>query len=81
MNRGAWWATVHGVAKSRTQLSTSFKHLVRFRRSVHPADRPSSCPTDITKHTSGVSPLSLHLNPWEDLRCMGPAPHRVECSR
>ena len=23
MNRGAWWATVHGVAKSRTQLSDS----------------------------------------------------------
>ena len=22
MNRGAWWATVHGVAKSRTRLST-----------------------------------------------------------
>ena len=21
MNRGAWWATVHGVAKSQTQLS------------------------------------------------------------
>ena len=21
MNRGAWWATVHGVAKSRIQLS------------------------------------------------------------
>jgi len=21
MNRGAWWATVHGVAKSETQLS------------------------------------------------------------
>ena len=21
MNRGAWWAMVHGVAKSRTQLS------------------------------------------------------------
>ena len=21
MNRGAWWATVHGVAKSRTRLS------------------------------------------------------------
>ena len=21
MNRGAWWATVHGVAKSRTQPS------------------------------------------------------------
>ena len=22
MNRGAWWATVHGVTKSRTQLNT-----------------------------------------------------------
>ena len=22
MDRGAWWATVHGVAKSQTQLST-----------------------------------------------------------
>ena len=21
MNRGAWWATVHGITKSRTQLS------------------------------------------------------------
>ena len=21
MNKGTWWATVHGVAKSRTQLS------------------------------------------------------------
>ena len=24
MNRGAWWATVHGVAKSRTELTTWF---------------------------------------------------------
>ena len=23
MDRGAWWATVHGVAKSRTRLSTN----------------------------------------------------------
>ena len=23
MNRGAWWATAHGVAKSQTQLSTA----------------------------------------------------------
>ena len=22
MDRGAWWATVHGIAKSQTQLST-----------------------------------------------------------
>ena len=25
MDRGAWWATVYGVAKSRTQLSTQHK--------------------------------------------------------
>ena len=23
MDRGAWWATVHGIAKSQTQLSNS----------------------------------------------------------
>ena len=28
MDRGAWWATVHGVTKSQTQLSNS--HLFTF---------------------------------------------------
>ena len=26
MDRGAWWATVHGVAESQTQLSELAKH-------------------------------------------------------
>ena len=26
MDRGAWWATVHGVTKSRTRLSDSAQH-------------------------------------------------------
>ena len=26
MDRGAWWATVHGVTKSRTRLSTHVPH-------------------------------------------------------
>ena len=26
MDRGAWWATVHGVAKSQTQLSDKVQH-------------------------------------------------------
>ena len=26
MDRGAWWATVHGVAKSRTRLKQLGKH-------------------------------------------------------
>ena len=29
MDRGAWWTTVHGVAKSRTRLS-DFTHVVQF---------------------------------------------------
>ena len=27
MNRGTWWATVHGVAKSQTQLNTHICHV------------------------------------------------------
>ena len=30
MDRGAWWATVHGVAKSRTRLSKRLDDLMRF---------------------------------------------------
>ena len=26
MDRGAWWATVHGVTKSQTQLSNTAQH-------------------------------------------------------
>ena len=29
MDRGAWWATVHGVAKSRTRLS-NFTYLLTY---------------------------------------------------
>ena len=31
MNRGAWQATVHGVAKSRTQLKRLSTHAVRLK--------------------------------------------------
>ena len=33
MDRGAWWATVRGVTKSRTQLSTH-KHILSFQNIV-----------------------------------------------
>ena len=29
MDRGAWWATVHGVAKSRTRLSTEAQVIIK----------------------------------------------------
>ena len=28
MERGAWWVTVHGVAKSQTQLSTRLRKML-----------------------------------------------------
>ena len=31
MNRGAWWVTVHGVAKSQTQLSYFHTHIIKMR--------------------------------------------------
>ena len=30
MNRGAWWATVHGVTKSQTQLSMYTLHHIKM---------------------------------------------------
>ena len=34
MDRRAWWATIHGVAKSQTQLrDLACTHMVRLRRS------------------------------------------------
>ena len=37
MDRGAWWATVHGVAKSRTRLSNQHTHtvMIEFSSRVH----------------------------------------------
>ena len=46
MDRGAWWATVHGVAKSRTRLS-DFTFTFHFPLSVRSHSSPvmSSIPT------------------------------------
>jgi len=33
MDRGAWWATVHRVAKSRTRLKS--KHGTAFKLGIH----------------------------------------------
>ena len=34
MNRGAWWATVHGVAKSQTRLSMRAQLFIRTNISI-----------------------------------------------
>ena len=51
MDRGAWWATVHGVAKSRTRLST---HTLVFRI------KGSGDPVDLKEITA--SPLTTYKN-------------------
>ena len=37
MNRGAWWATVHGVAKSQTGLSAA--HYSKATKPIHGAKK------------------------------------------
>ena len=31
MDRGAWWATVYGIAKSQTRQTNSFTSLLKYR--------------------------------------------------
>ena len=42
MDKGAWWATVHGIAKSRTRLSThvniQWSIINRTHRALYPQD-------------------------------------------
>ena len=39
MDRGAWWATVHRVAKSQTRLSTTIYKIDKTTRTYHIAQR------------------------------------------
>ena len=39
MDRGAWWATVHGVAKNWTRLSNEVWHRITHRAYKHSQDR------------------------------------------
>ena len=70
MDRGAWWATVHGVAKSQTRLSLStHKKLVSYL-SQELGDRGVIRPDYISKEWLSVSGKrhSLFVKPvkaWE----------------
>ena len=69
MHRGAWWATVYGVAKSQTRLSTH----VRIRQTDKPTGaqmslRSGSVPVKIPLHPSTLPPhpsLTAFLRFWE----------------
>ena len=69
MDGGAWWATVHGVAKSQTRLSDftySWTDYVRFTQDVAPAATTMWCDTFIdaipyTCHTGICLEIALSL--------------------
>ena len=47
MDRGAWWATVHEVAKSQTRLSDSAQHCVLCTIYIHYLEEFFKPPSDI----------------------------------
>ena len=71
MDRGAWWATVHGVTKSRTRLSdfTFFHFPVLYSRTllvVHPVCNSLPLPTP-NSQSIPLLPLSPLATPKSDL--------------
>ena len=72
-DRGAWWATVHGVAKSRPRLS-DWAHTSSFRRYTHGLSAiPHGTPDRKLKFTE-VYLVSLRLHvcePWSWESCSG----------
>ena len=62
MDRGAWWATVHGVAKSRTQLSdftfTFHFHALEKKVATHSSVLAWRIPG--TEESVGLPSMGLH---------------------
>ena len=71
MDRGAWWAAVHGVAKSRTQLSdvtfTYHFHALEKEMATHSSDLAWRIPG--TGKPGGLPSVGLHRvgHDWSDL--------------
>ena len=71
MDRGAWWAAVHGVAKSQTQLSnftfTFHFHALEKEMATHSSNLAWRIPG--TEETGGLSSLGSHRvgHDWSDL--------------
>ena len=47
MDRGAWWATVHGVAKSQTQLSDFIFTFTNTHIYIYTHEESQNSPTKI----------------------------------
>ena len=58
MDRGAWWATVHGVAKSRTRLS-NFTHITH---TTSPTESKRLFYTSVSLLLSHIQGYPYHLS-------------------
>ena len=71
MDRGAWWAAVHGVAKSRTRLSdftfTFYFHALEKEMATHSSVLAWRIPG--TVESDGLPPMGSHRvgHDWSDL--------------
>ena len=82
MNGGAWWAAVHGVAKSRTRLSdfTFQFHALEKEMATHSSVLAWRIPG--TGEPAGLPSMGLHrVGPnWSDLAAAAAGPSSSFCS-
>ena len=52
MDRGAWWATVHGVPKSRTQLKQLAHELLQSQDDIEPEHKTIAMVLEKRKYLS-----------------------------
>ena len=84
MGRGAWWAAVHGVTKSRTQLSdftfTFHFHATEKETATHSSVLAWRIPR--TGEPGGLPSMGSHRvgHDWSDLAAAAAA-HRKDCNK
>ena len=79
MDRGAWWAAVHGVAKSRTWLSnfTFTFHFHALEKEMATHSSVLACRIPGTVEPGGLLSVGLHWvkHDWSDLAAAAAASH------
>ena len=68
MDGGAWWATVHGVAKSWTRLKRQQQQQQRLRAHALQQEKPSQCESHALQLESSLRSLQLGKAPWQQCR-------------
>ena len=84
MDGGAWWATVHGVAKSRTQLSnfTFTFHFHALEKEMATHSRVLAWRIPGTGEPGGLPSMGSHRvgHDWSDLAAAAAAAAAGQCS-